>query len=278
MHGSFSWLVSRPQPKVGLVVEGPLFLVGPQRSGTTALGIMLSRAISDIGGCFTVNGRLPYMLQRWWRDADLRAIHMRADEVVHGLRRMPVLGESGEQWQERACFSVIQRAQFALQNDTSMIEDIREICETAYGGKLWGDKYNEYLTELPALSAIFPDARWIYLYREPESVVASMLEWRKNKPWNPTSDCRAADKWAFWTNCWNDFRSEINPAMKVEILYDDLCAGRHQDLSDFINIDLGPYLVEFKEPAKKLKKRIRLTGEAVRARQRFFGLHSSAGL
>lgn len=253
------------------MLQGPLFLVGPQRSGTTALGIMLSHAISDIGGCFTVNGRLPYMLQRWWRDADLRAIHVRADEVVHGLRRMPVLGVPGEEWQERACLTVLQRARYASQNNTSMIEDIREICETAYGGRLWGDKYNEYLTELPALTTIFPDARWVYLYREPESVVSSMLEWRKNKPWNPSTDWRAADKWAFWTNCWNEFRSQIAPAMKLEILYDDLCAGRHQDLSNFLGMDLAPYLKTFRKPVKELTEPIRLSEGAIKARQSFFG-------
>ncbi len=67
----------------------PILLVGPQRSGTTALGAALSDALAAVGGCFTVNGKLLYLLRRWWTDADAAARHLRDDEVWHSLARIP---------------------------------------------------------------------------------------------------------------------------------------------------------------------------------------------
>src|SRR4051812_36557269 len=82
--------------------ERPVFLVGAQRSGTTALASCLSAAFARRGGTFTVNGKLLYVLSRWMRPEDLHGRHLRTDEMLHALRRRSVWGVGSEQWLERA--------------------------------------------------------------------------------------------------------------------------------------------------------------------------------
>ena len=60
----------------------PVILLGAQRSGTTALGSVLSAAFADTGSLFTNNGKLPYVLHRWCTDADLRGQHLRVESVT----------------------------------------------------------------------------------------------------------------------------------------------------------------------------------------------------
>jgi hypothetical protein len=230
----------------------PLLLVGPQRSGTTALGAVLATALEAHGGCFTVNGKLPYLLRRWWTDGDAAARHLRADDVAHALGRVTPLGDGSAEWLARAQDALRASARRAACSPAapSVTAEIRRVCAEAYGPVPWGDKYNEYLLDLPWLHAIFPDARWIFLVREPGESVASMLAWTRDKPWNPDGAVAAAAKWAEWTSRWLTFRDSVPARRRVELDYADLCAGRHDALSELVGLDLSPFLDGFQRPAR----------------------------
>ncbi len=242
-------------------MTAPLFLVGPQRSGTTALGMALSAAIAASGGCFTVNGKLPYLLRRWWTGADIAAGHARSDEVAYALARMPILGTGADAWLGRANQALQAGARRATGEAGSAIGEVRQICAEAYGTGPWGDKYNEYLLDLPWLDAVFPEARWIFLVRDPGRTVASMLAWQA-KPWNP-GDARAASaKWAHWASRWLDFRERIAPERRLELDYDGICRGRHFEISAFAGVEVAPFLAGFQHrspapPAAALGARAR---------------------
>lgn len=226
----------------------PILLVGPQRSGTTALGAAVSDALAAAGGCFTVNGKLLYLLRRWWTDGDAAARHLRADEVSHSLARIPAQGAGSAAWLVRTRAALLASAQRGACGRTvpSARDEIRRVCAEAYGPGPWGDKYNEYLLELPWLHATFLDARWVFLVREPGETVASMLAWTQDRPWNPDNALDASAKWAHWTSRWLDFRETIPPRQRVELDYADLCEGRSDALAALVGVELTPFLAGYR--------------------------------
>jgi hypothetical protein len=229
----------------------PLLLVGPQRSGTTALAAALSTALAAGGGCFTVNGKLPYLLRRWWTDEDAAAGHLRADEVAHSLTRIAPYGTGSEKWLDRTRTALADSARRAALGDAapSMAEEIRRVCAEAYGPGPWGDKYNEYLLELPWLHSTFPHARWVFLVRDPGETVASMLAWRQDKHWNPQDATAASAKWAHWTSRWLAFREAVPARRRVELDYASLCEGHGDALSELVGLDMTTFLADFRRPS-----------------------------
>ncbi len=222
----------------------PILLVGAQRSGTTALAGALSQAIAETGGCFTINGKLPYLLRRWWTEEDADARHLRSDEIAHALTRVAPGGVC-DGWLKRAQEALLAGARRGAMSRVSVLDEVRRICAEAYGAGIWGDKYNEYLLDLPWLDAAFPAARWVFLTRDPAESVASMLAWRHEKAWNPREATAASLKWAHWTARWLAFRDKIPQRRRIELDYAKLCGGSHQALSEFIGIDLSPHLTTF---------------------------------
>lgn len=228
----------------------PVFLVGAQRSGTTVLGLGLARAFAGRGGRFTVNGKLPYLLRRWWTSADLACGHLRADEVEHGLRRLPVGGAGDAAWLDRAATALAAAAAGAAGMRGGGVEEgVRRVCAEAYGTALWGDKYNEYLLDLPWLQRVFPEARWVFLAREPADAVASMLGWRREKAWNPREEAAAAAKWAAWNRRWLVFRGSLRDGQAIELGYEQLAGDGAVRLSDWLGLDVAAQLGGF-EPRR----------------------------
>jgi hypothetical protein len=228
--------------------DAPLLLVGAQRSGTTALAYALSSAIAEADGCFTVNGRLPHLLRRWWTVDDLAARHVRADEVVHSLGRRAPEGTGAVAWHARATRAVLDGAERVAEHGPALdpIDEVRRICAEAYGTTAWGDKYNEHLLDLGWLDAVFPQARWVFLAREPEEVVASMLAWSRPKPWNPRTAEAAADKWAHFNRQWLAFRDSVPAGRRVELHYGALCRGEREGLDELAGVELSGALASFR--------------------------------
>jgi len=231
--------------------DAPLFLVGAQRSGTTALGLALSSAFAERGWAFTVDGKLPYLLRRWWLPDDQVAMHMRCDEVEHGLVRMSPQGVDACAWTVRASGALRAAAALVAEGPerVDLAATAREVCAQAYGGDTWGDKYNEYLLDLDWLEATFPRARWIYLVRDPQQVIASMLGWSK-RWWNPRTADACARKWAHWNDRWLAFRKRIPEERRLEVDYAALCAGEHELLSRFTGLDMAPFLAGYRARRK----------------------------
>jgi len=234
------------------VTRPPIFLVGAQRSGTTALAHAISQAVnSQTGGTFTVNGKLWYLLDRWLDASDLEARHLRTDEIIHALRRRPAQGAGSAEWLARAESALRVAAGEVGAGVWSPDQDgvlglRRWLAHSIAGSQYWGDKYNEYLLHMPELEQTFPDARWIMVYRHPGEVSASMLAWAGDRPYNPVSAEHAEAKWVAWNRRWLEARSRIERHRWVEVDYADLCDGAGSKLlADITDLDLSTALAQF---------------------------------
>lgn len=220
--------------------QSPVFIVGSQRSGTTALAMAVSRAAARRGGLVTINGRLPYLLSRLIPQRDLAAGHVRVDDVIACLRRRPALGDGAERWLSRVEHRLLRAAREVADGDGSAAQAlwVRDLVQACYDNPvLWGDKYNEYLLDLDELHGAFPDARWIYVARHPASVVASMQRW-EGKPWNPATVAGALQKWMHWNSRWFAFRGRLAPARRLELRYETL-PERARSIERLLGIDVG---------------------------------------
>jgi hypothetical protein len=222
----------------------PVILLGAQRSGTSALGAALDAAFDEVGGVFTINGKLPYLLHRWCTDADLRGRHLRSDEIGYALRRKPPYGRHSTQWLE-ATEKVLHAAAADVANGTvaDAVALRRRLVRDAYAaGSRFGDKYNEYLLELDALADTVPDAHWVLLVRHPVDVARSTLRWTGDRPWRPGTWRAVMDKWVAWHEPWLRHPRATDPRRCTVLEYRRLCAGEDlRRLSAAIDLDLAPH-------------------------------------
>jgi hypothetical protein len=197
----------------------PVFLLGAQRSGTTALASALNAAFAREGRVFTVNGKLPYVLDRWITDADIAGRHLRSDEIIHALRRKPPYGQGALPWLESACAAVAAAARDVADGRGQGKQPlIRRIGCEAYGSSAgWGDKYNEYLLDVGCLRPFLASARLLVLIRDPVDVAASMLNWTPQRDWVPATVEAAQDKWLAWHGQFLDRMTGVDvPTMFLE--------------------------------------------------------------
>ncbi|MCY0954400.1 sulfotransferase [Streptomyces sp. H27-S2] len=150
---------------------------------------MLDSAFDAVDGVFTINGKLPYLLHRWCTEEDVRARHLRVDEILHALSRKPPYGLRSVEWlatTERVLRAAAQ--QVAVGELTDAVALRRELIRRTYSGAArFGEKYNEYLLELDQLEQTLPEAHWALLVRHPAAAAASMLRWSGDRPWRPTT-------------------------------------------------------------------------------------------
>lgn len=232
-----------------LLKEGPprpVLLLGAQRSGTTALAHALSHAFAAAGGIFTVNGRLPYVLRRWLTSTDITGRHLRADDVIHALSRRPATGTGADEWRQ-AADRALRRVAAEVADGAGpggKVEVAQQILAASYGAwPFWGDKYNEYLLDLPWLLELAPDARFLVLVRNPADVAASMLSWTGDRPYNPSSRAAALGKWKRWNDAWLRFADRVPAPNRLVIEYHDLCAGGCVErVQEFVSVPLKAHL------------------------------------
>lgn len=181
--------------------EIPLIITGPQRSGTTIFGQMLS-SHSDIG--LTVDGKLLYYLIVWLiqDQAAHRNCHPRLDEISFALRRSKIVGLDR---------SYIEKMALILERETL----VPACCRAGYlkqVGSLWkrcykevfgakkiiGDKYNEYMLYAQDIFDVFPDAKMIVMKRDPSDCALSSMRHFQGRSWQPRDfgiACRKVEGW-----------------------------------------------------------------------------------
>lgn len=229
----------------------PVFVVGPQRTGTTLLGRILA---DHEQSSFTVNCKLLYYLKVWLEASSEKESywHFRADEIVHSLKRKPIIGvgdnfiddvlapvlfevaregadSTGNNWDESAGLSGLVR---------KIMNSVHS--ELNPSAKFWGDKYNEYLLMLDWLRGIYPDARFVMTYRDGEAVGRSMAQRFQDRPWCPTNEEACCDKYLHWKKIWESKALNIRPNNKLTIIYEELVDDimtQLRRLADFVGLD-----------------------------------------
>lgn len=93
-----------------------------------------------------------------------------------------------------------------------------------YGKPRWGDKRPSYVQHLPTLFAMFPDAQFVVIVRDPRSVVASMKKLGWLDSWFDGTIAGAVDRWLHSVRCGRQALRRYRGDQITEIRYEDLVA------------------------------------------------------
>lgn len=205
----------------------PLFVIGAQRSGTT----ILARLVAGHPDVFlTVNGKLLYYLIAWvYRSGEtFPGLHLRLDEIVHAMARKPILGVAPEVVEEmlRMIGIMFPPERFASATAHEIVRAVWLETYARFGGDhaVIGDKYNEYLLQLDDIRELFPEARYLFIHRDPYDAAESMIHRFSGRPWAPRTMETALAKWAHWNERWLNVRDEVASADRMELAYEELVA------------------------------------------------------
>lgn len=217
----------------------PIFIVGSARSGTKMLRELLNSSpdiwIPQVESVF-----IPYFTERIDQYGDLSKWldfqHLARDIV--NTRAAMELGDLGihigsREWFD-ACRSydwpAVLEAFYRRVFNAEQGEEKRQWDEI-----IWGDKTPDYLTDIPLLSKLFPESRFIHIIRDPRDICLSA-----RKVWNK-HPLRTVQLWADEVKkCRQDGRA-IGPARYYELRYEDLLdevKGELEGIYHFLGIPL----------------------------------------
>lgn len=143
--------VARPGAPRG--IDRPVFIVSPPRSGST----MLFEALSQSPDVFTIGGESHRMLEVEVAAGALGTIER--GYVSNQLGASDATSEIATDLRARYCAAVVDRDG-----------------KPPHGAFRLLEKTPKNALRVPFLASVFPDAQFVYLYRDPREVMASMLE------------------------------------------------------------------------------------------------------
>lgn len=234
------------------LTEVPVIGLGCQRSGTSVTGHILA---APRRSGFRMENGIIRMTMIWFSNAlddgaalagarfteFLRALMCRSE--THGTR----LREASAQ--AIATYQTDGRLRHWIDTDDG-VSFVRQLCfDVLTRGEdvdFWGDKYPEHLFLSRELRRVFPDAKWLFVWREPASVIEALSRKLVQRPDRPVSDWRfsvedCATQWVRWNRRWLTMRDELPVEKRTELSFDAFvsdppAALRH--LSEFIGFDL----------------------------------------
>lgn len=149
------------QTGTGPVAEGPLFVVGVPRSGTSLLHVLLNQH-PDIGLMFEAD--LPLL----W------PLFIGRSTKWHWLKRWNLWNKS------------VERHHIDVTKIPDSVIDVRTATQLAYeeyashkSAPIWGDKSPDQYDTLVKVAGYFPNARFVIIWRDPADVCRSMIRARK---------------------------------------------------------------------------------------------------
>lgn len=232
--------------------DAPVIGLGCQRSGTSATGHILA---APRRSGFQMENGIMRMALMWFGNALEDGTALSAARFTEFLRACLVRGEAHGARLKPAAAEAIGaytgdgRLQRWIDTDDG-IGFVRELCfDVLTRGEevdYWGDKYPEHLFFTDQLRRVFPRATWVFVWREPASVIEALG--RKLLPGGPQpvadwrftlADC--ATQWVRWNRRWLDVRDQLPPERRVEVRFDDLVRDPPAQLariSETIGFDL----------------------------------------
>ena len=103
----------------------------------------------------------------------------------------------------------------------------------------WGDKTPQYVTQIPELHAVFPDGKFIHLYRDGRDVVLSWLSLKSG----PRNLFTIAETWKHSVSLGRRDGATLPPGAYLEVRYETLVAHPEETLQricDFIGEPFDP--------------------------------------
>ena len=109
-----------------------------------------------------------------------------------------------------------------------------------HGKTRWGDKRPSLLLDLDAVFAMFPDAQYINVVRDPRAVVASIRRVGEAHGWNPERIARGAELWERSERVARRWRRRLSADQFLEVQYERLVSEPRRTLEqvcDFLDLD-----------------------------------------
>jgi hypothetical protein len=208
--------------------ERPVFVVGCPRSGTTLLRIILdghSRLSIPPESHFVV------------------ALDRRGDRglvTVDDILAHP-------RWEHWDIDDDEVRRAVETRRPTAYAELIRTVfeCYAASRGKVrWGDKTPGYVSYIPRLLRLFPEAQIVHIIRDGREVAASMVE----QPWGPKRAVVAAYRWRRKVGAGRRAGRRLQPDQYLELRLEDLIAAPElvvRRLCAFLDESFEPEMLDY---------------------------------
>ncbi|NBB85006.1 MAG: hypothetical protein GVY12_02125 [Bacteroidetes bacterium] len=227
--------------------QAPIFVVGANRSGTTLLRLLLN-AHSRIA----IPEELAYFNQRL---AGVPLSTWRAPELSHDEYALFVRGFIA---QRAAAFAPLVADELEAQILESGIIDLRHPYRTALaawaraqGKKRWGEKTPGNLFYADVILEMFPEARFIYIARDPRAGVASM---KRAPMFADDVVINALNRRKYGTSGLTLLERAVPVAQRTTIRYEDLVTHPEdtvQALCGFLDEAYEPEMLRFYEASRQ---------------------------
>ena len=232
--------------------SAPIIGLGCQRSGTSVTGHILA---SPKRSGFRMENGIIRMSMIWFSNALEDGAALAAARFTEFLRALMCRSEDHGTPLRAATSQVIA----GYQKDGRLREWIdtddgagfvRQLCfDVLTRGEevdYWGDKYPEHLFFAEPLRQVFPDAKWLFIWREPASVIEALSRKIAANPTRPVSDWRfsvddCGNQWVNWNRKWLALRDQLPAKSRLEVSFDSLVQDPPAQLarmSSFIGFDL----------------------------------------
>jgi hypothetical protein len=215
--------------------EGPIFIVGCGRSGTTMFRLMLGAHPT-----LAIPGESHFIPELW------RVRKRFYDKGVLDARALAqaAMDTNHFRWWEIPVEGVSERVE-ALQEPTfaGVMDAIFAAYAAEKGKSRWGDKTPIHVLSIPLLAELFPEARFVHMIRDGRDVALSYL----SVPWGPQSLWQVARKWKRDVNAGRRAGGALGADRYMEIRYEDLIRdtpGVLEAVCNFTDLGFLPELLE----------------------------------
>jgi hypothetical protein len=213
---SEEWLRRAPSRFDG-APDRPLFIGACPRSGTTLLRVML-----DNHPDLAIPRETDFVRPLWWRRArfgDLRDPGNRrrvAEWIFTAKGPRGARLRDGRVSREEA----IGRVAGAGPTVGSIVQACLELYADVHGKPRWGDKRPAYSGFIGMLLAMFPDAQYVNLVRDPRGAVASQIRMGWDAP--EVAVPAATARWEAAIRRTDHFARRMRPDQLLDLRYEDL--------------------------------------------------------
>jgi hypothetical protein len=227
------------------VFEGPLFIVGLSRSGTTLLRSLLNQN-SRISMTPAESHFIPYLLKKYGKDPDFSTEgdreRLKCDlKRTLFVKRMQLKGHFMD-WDAL-------KERMKTNNWNEIIKYVfQTFAKKKYqSGMIWGDKTPRYLPYVPEIKEVLHDARFIHIVRDPRDRAMSVkARWGK-------LFSRSASEWNQQLTLSRTYPGLLGKDYK-EILYEDLLTDPERTLTDickFVEVGFEPEMLTLEKAERR---------------------------
>lgn len=229
----------------GTGFNGPIFVVGLSRSGTTLLRNLLN-GHSRVNMPSTESHFIPMLVEQYGKKPDLKGPE-NIRKLVRDIDRTTFVSRIRRTHAGFDAEKYLQTTDFS--SWPGILEPLFRMMAAEPGRQdtIWGDKTPGYLVHVPLLKELFPESRFIHIVRDVRDRVLSVSHmWGKSR-------IRAAAQWAEQIECSLPYRERYRGDY-LEVRYEDLLDDPDRELArvcSFLDISYEPDMKQLTSPSER---------------------------